>query len=171
MVKRMMFVRFAFILYLGLLGVHSSHHGGIRRPVRPSPLYGELFANFSVDCTIDSSGPSPIVILHYKDLSAIPTVNFILIHACARKMPFLVVHPETHVTVGMAQTQLHLFGIPNQEYVRVSNPQTLSDFTITYQPPPSISSNLCAENQKWSAHVINERYMHVSARFVIGPVC
>ena len=155
---------------------HSSHKGGGRprpRPVSNLRANGEMYANFSVECTVDQSGPHPIVTLHYKDLTVLPNVDSLFIHACPHKLNFLLVHPETHVTAGLGHAQLHVVGLTNQEYIKVSNPQTLTDFSVTYQPPPKKAQNgdLCKENQKWYVHITNERALHDGAKLVKGPVC
>jgi hypothetical protein len=173
------------LLFVGLISAHSSSshhhhsshssgHGRGRRPPNIGVLSnGELFANFSVDCSVNNNGPSPIVTLHYKNLTVLPNVDNIFIHACNYRLPFVIVQPETQVFAGMSGTQFHVGSFPNQEIIRVTNPQTLSDFIVTYQVPPKRVTHiqLCTAHSRWSVHVANEQVVHNGGHLVKGPLC
>jgi hypothetical protein len=131
----------------------------------------DLFVNFTASCENEGA----LVRLQYENLVVTESVEQILLESCNRPFPFFHGSPVGNVAIGRLRKNLHI-DVPvigNDIYIRISNLQNLTEFSVEYQAHPNHSptQDFCERNRNWGVILKKDRYIYMSETKVIGPIC
>jgi hypothetical protein len=128
----------------------------------------ESYANFSVTCHYQQSGPVSYAFSYeYTNLEAHPDVNFIIFPVCPHITSIMVANAQNG---SPARFGLGRNFPPNSDVVVVESPRTIKGFVMEAVLRPTGSFN-CYHKLPWYVKLSREDIVHPSKFSVIGPSC